>query len=276
MTAKFEKISGNDAIFSNPEYTNDSIIFNSIESARKEENYHIYSDHKNVIILASQTSNRVWIWTSSTIKDDTNKLIDICRFLRDFHIPKAEIYLKQDVSHHFSDIYAITTSEINYVVKDEFSLAVLTFTQKEAPKPTEEKIILLDKNRPDHVKLARDFYEQLKEEFRWTDKFERKLEEYLNMELYALVKNNQMIAGAVIGGITEKFLRIKSIAVLPQNRKQGFGYQMCLFSVNQIKERGLTPILYAHVGNKAAMALWAKTGFKEYNKLYLLKIEDNQ
>ena len=107
MALKFDKISGNDAIFKNPEYIADSIIFNAIESARNDESYELYSDHKNVIISTAKKGSRVWIWTSSMIKNDTSKLIDICRFLCDCNIPKVEIYVKQDVSGNLSDLYAL-------------------------------------------------------------------------------------------------------------------------------------------------------------------------
>ncbi len=281
MATKFDKIAGNDTIFSSKEYITDSIIFNTIESARNEADYNMYSDHKNVIILTAKRGHKVWLWTSSTIKDDTNKLIDICRFLRDCKIPKAEIYLKQDVAGNFSDLYALTTLEINYVVKDEFSLAVYTYSGEEISNipgialESDEKIILIDKNNPDHVKLVTDFYTQLTDEFRWSDKFDRKVNEYLDMELYAFVKNGKMIANAAIGGKTEQYLRIKSIAVLPDERKKGYGYKMCVFAVNKIKERDLTPILYTHIGNASAVALWDKSGFNMKDKLYLLKIENN-
>ena len=280
MATKFEKIAGNDSIFNNKEYIADSIIFNSIESARSAFDCKIYSDHKNVIILFANNSPRIWLWTSDTIKDDTNKLIDICRFLRDSNVPKAEIYLKDEVAGTFSDLYALTTLEINYSVKDEFSLAVYTYNKKnqeiEIPElEKDEKIIKVDKDNEAHKKLVTDFYMQLKDEFRWNDKFERKVNEYLQMEFYALVKDGRMIANAVIGGKTEQYLRIKSIAVLSDERCKGFGYKMCLFALNKIRERNLTPILYTHVGNKSAVALWGKSGFSVKEKLYLLKIENN-
>ena len=280
MATKFEKIAGNDSIFNNKEYIADSIIFNSIESARSAFDCKIYSDHKNVIILFANNSPRIWLWTSDTIKDDTNKLIDICRFLRDSNVPKAEIYLKDEVAGTFSDLYALTTLEINYSVKDEFSLAVYTYNNKnqeiEIPElEKDEKIIKVDKDNEAHKKLVTDFYMQLKDEFRWNDKFERKVNEYLQMEFYALVKDGRMIANAVIGGKTEQYLRIKSIAVLSDERCKGFGYKMCLFALNKIRERNLTPILYTHVGNKSAVALWGKSGFSVKEKLYLLKIENN-
>lgn len=282
MATIFDKISGNDEIFRNKEYIADSIIFNSIESARKEANYDMYSDHRNVIILTAKVGHKVWLWTSSAIKDDTNRLIDICRFLRDCKIPRAEIYLKQDVAGTFSDLYALTTLEINYEVKDEFSLAVFTFTgDKISDIPgiqlgENEKIIQIDKNNPEHVSLVREFFEQLRDEFRWNDKFERKIKEYLSSELYAYIKDGKMIANAVIGGRTENYLRIKSIAVLKDLRRKGYGYKMCVFAVNKIRERDLTPILYTHVGNASAMALWAKANFREKDKLYLLKIENQE
>ena len=130
MATKFDKILGTDEIFSTKEYISDSIVFNSIESARKDSSYNMYSDHKNVIILIAKSGHKVWLWTASSIKDDTAKLIDICRFLRDCNIPKAEIYLKQEVSGSFSDLYALTTLELDYVVKDEFSLGVFTYNSE--------------------------------------------------------------------------------------------------------------------------------------------------
>ena len=279
MATTFERISGNDEIFNNKEYIADSIIFNSIESARTAPDCKIYSDHKNVIILFANNSTRIWLWTSAAIKDDTNKLIDICRYLRDSNVPKAEIYLKEEVSGSFSDLYALTTLEINYSVRDEFSLAVYVCTKKENEnKPqleSDEEIIRIDKNNEKHRKLVTDFYEQLKDEFRWNDKFERKVNEYLNMEFYALVKGGRMIANAVIGGQTDKYLRIKSVAVLESERQKGFGYKMCIFALDKIRERGLCPILYTHVGNKSAVALWTKSGFSVKEKLYLLKIEND-
>lgn len=279
MATQFDLIRQDDAIFKNTEYIADSVIFNSIESARKEGNYNLYSDHKNVIISTAANGNRVWIWTSSIIKNDTSKLIDICRFLRDCNIPKVEIYVKQDVAGNLSDLYSLASLDINYAVKDEFSLAV--FTQKESDKAqmpellSDEKIVLIDKDNPKHVQLVREFYEACKEEFRWNNKFERKVDEYLHMELYALVKNGKIVAVTAIGSQTEQFIRIKSIAVLKSERQKGFGTKLCIFACDVIRKRGLSPILYSHVGNNAAMALWKKTGFKLNNKLYLLKIEDN-
>ena len=88
MATLFEKIGGDDAIFSGSEYRNDALLFNYIESARFTDDYDLYSDHKNAVILLPHHGSRVWIWTSSAIKTDTAKLIDICRFLRDAAIAK--------------------------------------------------------------------------------------------------------------------------------------------------------------------------------------------
>lgn len=275
---KFDKISGADKIFSNPEYITDSLIFNSIESARNEYNYNLYSDHKNVIISTSKKGHKVWIWTSASIKDDTGKLIDICRFLRDCNIPKAEIYLKQNVARNFSDLYALTTLELNYSVKDEFSLGVFVCNSDKTDAPElkgNEKIFCIDKNNPEHIALVTEFYKSLSDEFHWNEKFDRKLNEYLDMELYVLVRDGKIIANAAVGGRTENYLRIKSVAVLASERRKGYGYAITAYAVNKIKERELTPILYAHIGNKSAVALWAKSGFKQKDKLYLIKIEDN-
>ncbi len=276
---KFGRISSNDEVFKNPEYISDSIIFNAIETAKNNADYNLYSDHKNVIIMTARKGHKVWIWTAFSIKDDANKLIDICRFLRDCNIPKAEIYLKQEVAGNFSDLYAITTLELNYNVKEELSLGVFTYDGEKNDNITlanDEKIISVDNKNQSDISMIRDFYTQLKDEFKWNEKFERKLSEYLDMEMYAIAKNGKIIANTAIGGLSEKFLRIKSIAVLKNQRQKGYGNIMTAYAVNKIKNKGLTPILYTHMGNKAAVALWEKCGFKLNNKLYLLKIEDNK
>lgn len=275
MAVLFDRISGTDPIFKNPEYIADSLIFNAIESARNEENYNLFTDHKDVIISTPKNGTRVWIWTSSSIKNDTSRLVDVCRFLRDCNIPKVEIYVKQEISGDLSDLYAITSPDLDYVVKDELSLAVFTYTGERVSSEKADCIVRIDRNDPEHVRMVKEFYQSCSQEFRWQDKLERKVNEYLSMELYAFIKNGRMLANAAIGGETEKYIRIKSIAVLKEERRKGIGYEMCAIAVNKILERNRQPMLYAHVGNAAAMALWKKIGFKLRDKLYLLKIEDN-
>lgn len=275
MAVLFDRISGTDPIFKNPEYIADSLIFNAIESARNEENYNLFTDHKDVIISTPKNGTRVWIWTSSSIKNDTSRLVDVCRFLRDCNIPKVEIYVKQEISGDLSDLYAITSPDLDYVVKDELSLAVFTYTGERVSSEKADCIVRIDRNDPEHVRMVKEFYQSCSQEFRWQDKLERKVNEYLSMELYAFIKNGRMLANAAIGGETEKYIRIKSIAVLKEERRKGIGYEMCAVAVNKILERNRQPMLYAHVGNAAAMALWKKIGFKLRDKLYLLKIEDN-
>ena len=274
MATIFEKISGNDEIFKSPEYVSDSIIFNAIESVRDDDAYNIYSDHRFVIISTPKNGYRVWIWTSSSIKSDTSKLVDICRFLRDCNIPKVEIYVKQDVAGNLSDLYAITSLDLDYEVKDEFSLAVFTYGGKKISADS-EGIIRINRDDPAHVRMVNDFYLDCKEEFRWGERFERKVGEYLDMEMYAYVKDGRILGNVAIGGETDDYIRIKSIAVLKNERRKGIGYKLCCFIVNTILDYERMPMLYAHVGNVAAMALWNKTGFKQRDKLSLLKIEDN-
>ena len=233
------------------------------------------------IVLVLILRDRVLCLAVAEAEDDTNKLIDISRFLRDQKIEGAEIYLKQDVAGNFSDLYALTTLEINYTVKDEFSLAVYTYNGEPVSGADEtefengEKIIRVDPSDKDNVEMLKNFYLKLKDEFRWHEKFDRKIQEYLSADVYAVVKNGEIIADAVIGGGTDTFLRIKSVAVLADKRRQGYGYRICSYAVNRIKEHSLTPVLYTHVGNASAVALWAKVGFKMKDKLYLLKIENN-
>lgn len=276
MATVFEKISGDDAIFNSAEYKADALLFNSIESARVDDSGDLYTDHKNSVILVPRKGCRVWIWTSSVIKNDTAKLIDICRFLRDCNIPKAEIYVKQEISGNLSDLYAITSSDFDYVVKDEFSLAVFKYTGEKYTDIDESCIVHIDKNNPEHVRLVTEFYRACCDEFRWHDKFDRKVNEYLNTQLYAYVRDGKMIANTVIGGHTDNFIRVKSIAVLKDERRKGIGYTMCKYIINRILECEKTPVLYTHVGNAAAMALWKKAKFTLHDKLYLLKVDENK
>ena len=208
---KFEKISGDDAIFKNQEYISDSLLFNAIESARNDDSYNIYTDHKHVIISTSKNGARVWIWTAAAIKSDTSKLVDICRFLCGCNIPKVEIYVKPEISGNLSDLYAIASLELDYVVKDELSLAVFTYKGEKKPDVSDEYMLRIDKNDPEHVKLVREFYEKCCDEFRWHDKLDRKIKEYLDAELYAYVKDGVMLANAVIGSHTDEYTRIKDM-----------------------------------------------------------------
>ena len=275
MATVFEKISGDDKIFSNKEYVADSLMFNSIETARNDGNYDMYSDHRSVIILTEKNGHKVWLWTSTAIKEDTNKLIDICRFLRDTSIRKPEIYLKQEISDDFSDMYAITSLELGYVVKDELSLAAFVYEGGAVKEIHDgETIIHVDKNNPEHVKLVTEFYRACCDEFHWHDKFDRKVKEYLDMQLYAYVKDGRMLANAVIGGHTEDYIRLKSIAVLADERRKGIGYQMCCYIINRILSCEKKPVLYTHIKNAAAMALFKKSGFRMHDKIYLIKTDE--
>lgn len=276
MATLFERISGDDAIFNGSEYRSDALLFNYIESARFADDYDIYSDHKNAVILLPHHGSRVWIWTSSAIKADTAKLIDICRFLRDAAIVKPEIYLKHEVSDHFSDLYALASLEYGYVVKDELSLAAFIYEGGERPEEHDgETIIHVDKNNPEHVRLVTEFYRACCDEFHWHDKFDRKVSEYLDMQLYAYVKDSKMLANAVIGGHTDNYIRIKSVAVLAEQRRKGIGYQMCCYIINRILACDKKPVLYTHVKNEAAMALFKKSGFRMHDKIYLIKTDEN-
>ena len=275
MATVFEKINGDDKIFSGAEYIHDSLLFNYIESARFTDKFDLYSDHKNSVILIPHTGSRVWIWTSSAIKTDTVKLIDICRFLMNTGIKRPEIYLKHEVSENFSDLYAVTSADFGYVVKDELSLAAMIYEgTSPAAEHDSEGIIHIDKNNEEHVRLVTEFYQACREEFHWYDNFEAKVRNYLDMQLYAYVKNGKMLANAVIGGHTDDYIRLKSIAVLADERRKGIGYKMCCYIIDRILACGQKPVLYTHEKNAAAMALFKKTGFRLYDKIYLIKTDD--
>ncbi len=276
MDVLFDKIKGNDSVFSQEEYISDSVVFHAIESARMSENYILYSDHKDIIILLSARmgSHKVWIWTSSVVCDDMQKIINICRFLKKQGLDKPEIYIKNEIAGSMSDLYAVASGELNYEVRDEYSLQIfgLDTVPKQAELSENEKIVKLDTSSESDRKLLKDFYLSLAEEFRWTLKFDRKLDEYLALDHYALIKDGRIVSNAVVGSPTAVYLRVKSIATLAELRNQGYAYKVLVYVSQKILDSGKSPILYAHVGNKAAMALWSKTNYKPYGKLSLLKV----
>lgn len=276
MEALFEQIKGNDSVFSQEEYKADSIVFHAIESARIAEGYVLYSDHKDVIMLfsANKEVKKVWIWTSSVVREDTQKIINICRFLKNQGIDKPEIYMKKEISDSMSDLYAVASGELNYEVRDEYSLQI--FSTDSAFSKVElsagEKIVKLDMSKDSNRRLLTNFYRSLAEEFRWTTKFDRKINEYFALEHYALIKDGRIISNAVVGSPTEVYLRVKSIATVADMRKQGYAHKVLSYVTKEILSKGKAPILYAHIGNKAAMALWTKNNYKSYGKLSLLKV----
>lgn len=276
MEALFEQIKGNDSVFLREEYVADSVIFHAIESARIAKDYVLYSDHKDVIMLfsANKDVKKVWIWTSSVVREDTQKIINICRFLKKQGIDKPEIYMKEEISDSMSDLYAVASGELNYEVRDEYSLQI--FSTNTSPQKAElsdsEKIVKLDMSKDSDRQLLTDFYRSLSEEFRWTAKFDRKINEYFALEHYALIKDGKIISNAAVGSPTEVYLRVKSVATVTDMRNQGCAHKVLSYVTEQILASGKSPILYAHVGNKAAMALWAKNNYKSYGKLSLLKV----
>ncbi|MGN0537981.1 MAG: GNAT family N-acetyltransferase [Acutalibacteraceae bacterium] len=276
MELLFDKIDGNDKVFSQQEYISDAVVFHAIESARIAEGYALFSDHKDVIMLftAKKDSKRVWIWTSSAVREETKKIIDICRFLKKQGIDKPEIYIKEEIADSMSDLYAVASGELNYEVRDEYSLQIfgLDTAPKQAELSADEKIVKLDMSKESDRQLLTDFYRSLSEEFRWTTKFDRKLNEYFALEHYALIKDGRIVSNAVVGSPTAVYLRVKSIATLSELRNQGYAYKVLAYVSDKILSSGKSPILYAHVGNKAAMALWAKSNYKPYGKLSLLKV----
>lgn len=277
MKILFDKIKSNDSVFLQPEYLQDSVLFNAIESAKGMTGFSVFSDHKDVILLLPpKGSKKVWVWTSSAVRENTQKMIDICRFLKNQNIPKAEIYLKQEISAFMSDLYALASSEIYYDVKDEYSLRIfgLDALPESVALSSDEKIVTLNMSDEGDKKLLKDFYSSLSKEFGWTLKFDRKINEYFTLKHFALIKEGKIISNAAIGSATERFLRVKSIATLQDMRNQGYAFKVLRHTSAQILEEGKEPILYAHVGNKSAMALWSKSGYTSRGKLSLLKVED--
>lgn len=274
----FKQISANDEIFSNEEYIRDSMLFNAIENARQSDNSRFYSDSKDIIIQNYDGSSRVWIWTSSAMKNDTKSLMDLSFFLRDLNIPNIRFYVKYDIANQLSDLYALVSFEVSYSVKDEFSLGLFTCENINVSEKDfiDFNTVTLSMNNPGDRALLANFYKSLSMEFKW-DNLRNKIGEYEKHEMYGIMVNGEIVSNVVTGCLTNnKYISLESVAVLHKYRSKGYGYANLMYAMNEFKKKNYIPIFYSHMGNKPAMQLWKKSGFEIKDKIYLIKLSEHK
>lgn len=271
---EFTRISSKHVIFDNPEYIRDSILFNVIEDSRQSAASNFYSDGKDIIIQNYNESSRVWIWTSSAVKNDTKSLMDLTFFLRDLNIPNIRLYVKYEVANLLSDLYALVSFEVSYSVKDEFSLGLFICENINIDENALKKYKTVKLNQDDEKdkKLITEFYNALSAEFKWNN-LKSKLGEYEKHEMYGIIADGKLVSNIVTGRIThENIINIESVSVLKNYRKKGYGYTNIMYVMNEMKKKNYKPVFYSHIGNKSAMALWKKAGFEILDKIYLIKV----
>lgn len=274
----FTQISANDGIFNNEEYIRDAMLFNAMENARQSDGSKFYSDGKDIIIQNYESSSRVWIWTSSAIKNDTKSLMDLSFFLRDLNIPNIRFYVKHDIANQLSDLYALVSFEISYSVKDEFSLGLFTCENINVNDKDFKKYhtIKLNMENPNDRGLLSNFYKSLSMEFKW-ENLRNKLGEYEKHKMYGIIVNGVLVSNVVTGYLTnDKYISLESVAVLHEYRNKGYGYANMIYAINEFKKKNYIPIFYSHIGNKPAMRLWQKLGFEIKDKIYLIKLLEHK
>lgn len=265
----FNQIDKDDSIFSSPSYDSDRLIFNYIEGARRSGNAEIFSDGKYAIICRKKGHCNIWIWTCSDKSDDIDLIIETAKKVCELNIEKPEIFIRPEVAQKFSDMYALLSKDLDYQIKDEFSLGVYLYTYKETELSDDVSIAKYEKKYNDALY---DFYSKLKNEFNWHDDYIKKtLKKYTEMNTFMLLKNNVILSVVVIGNSDGKFAGVRSVATLPEYRKKGYATALISMASNVISKDGVSVMLYSNKGNKSAAAVWKKAGFKYLGDIHLIK-----
>ncbi len=269
MNPIIKEISADDAVFSTPEFVEDKNVFNYIESARKYPTTHFFSDGKHVIICHKKDHNSVWIWTDSDAYDNRELVIEIATTIRKLDIPNLEFFTKPEIAQMFSDLYALVSSDLGYLVKSEFSLSCYVFSGETLCTNDETTVLKYNKKYSDALF---SFYNELKDEFRWSDEtVAKKVKKFSSMDTYLLLKSNEILSVCVISDDDEKSSSVRSVATKRSERNNGYGTKV-LNAASTMSLNGTNHIMiYANSGNKSAVKTITKAGFVRSGEVHLIK-----
>ncbi len=270
MNCDIQRIYPSDEVFSSPEFLKDKLLFNYIESARKYDSTLFYSDKKHVIICRKENNNSVWIWTDDEVCDDKDCAISIAQTIRNFDTANLEFYTKPTFAQLFSDMYALLSCDLDYQVKNEFSLGVYKYAGK---------VLELDKNITVHrynkklSHLLLQFYMDLKDEFNWSEeKVESNVSKYKKLDTFLLLKNGEVISVCVISDDITDSSSVRSVATKKEERNKGYGAMVTNFACINCRKKGEEKImLYANNGNLSAVSTFKKAGFEQIGNIHLIK-----
>lgn len=263
-----EKINKNHPIFESDEYSEDKLLFNYIEGARRFDDTELYSDGANVVICRKENHNCIWIWTKESMSSDIDLLTDIVKKLNELNIESPELFIRSKHSDDFCDLYAIASKQLDYQPNQKFSLGVHQYKGAEL-STIDFKIIKLDDSQK---YLIEEFYANVKEEFGWDDKkAEHFINEYKIMDVYALLIDDKPVTLSVVDCGEGKDPDIRSLVTLEKYRGNGYAPILASYLAEDQKLKNRNVMVYSNLGNKAAEKTWKKSGFEYIDNIVLLK-----
>lgn len=269
MSDIIKKISSDDIVFESKGYIEDKLAFNYIEGARTIDSAELFSDSKRVVICHKPDHNGVWIWTANDVYDDKNLVIEIAKTIKDFHIEKPEFFTKPEIAQIFSDIYALVSNNLDYHIRDEFSLGVYKYNGIDHKVDENSAVLLYNKKYSQNLL---DFYRSLSDEFSWeSGRAEKMYEQISKLNTYMLLKNSEIISICAIAKANDEYSFISSVATKKNYRNCGYGSLVTSFASIETIKKGKKLMIYANKGNEAANKTFKKAGFILVDEIHLIK-----
>lgn len=264
-----KRITNDDLIFQSNNYIEDKLAFSYIEGARLIKGTELFSDSKRVIICHKPQHTGVWIWTDNDAYNDKDLIIEIAKTIKDFNISKPEFFTKPEIAQIFSDIYALVSNDLDYHIKDEFSLGVYIFSGIDHTIDENSALLLYNKK---YSKNLLEFYQDISDEFSWEQGRAEKMCEHLSqLDTYMLLKNGEIISICAVGNADNKHSFISSVATKKGYRNRGFGSLTASFASIETAKKDREIMVYANKGNKAANNTFKKAGFTLVDEIHLIK-----
>lgn len=264
------KIDKNDRIFSSAQYIEDRLAFNYIEGAKKYDSTLFFSDQKHLIICKKENNNSVWIWTDDDICNDHDTIIAIANVIKDFDTENLQLFMKPNIAHMFSDVYALVSCDFDCRVKTELSLGVYKFTSKKLQCTEDVSVIKYNKKYSDELF---EFYMSFKDEFHWDDeKLKNIVDKYKTLNTFLLVKNSEILSVCVLCDDDGDFSSVRSVVTKQEHRNKGYGALVANIACTNSEKNGKEKImLYANNANLGAVNTFKKAGFVLSGEIFLIK-----
>ena len=268
-TPKITAITADNEIFSSEAYLNDKLTFNYIETSKQYENTQLYSDSKRVIICRKYNHQNVWIWTDNELPNDMDFVIEIAKVVKDFGIAKPDFFTKPNIAQAFSDMYAIVSNDLDYQIKDEFSLGAYKYVGSDV---TVDDCLTVQKYHKKFFDTLLDFYNDLADEFCWENNRAKKMVELCEKSsTYVLLKNGDIISVCSISDKQGEFCSVRSVATKKSERNKGYGTLVTSFASASISKKGKIIMVYTNKGNKGASNTFKKAGYQLVGDIHLIK-----
>lgn len=269
MSNTIKKIEKDDIIFNSKIYQEDKLAFNYIEGAKTKESTQLFSDSKRVIICHKPEHNGVWIWTDNDAYNDKDLIINIAKTIKGLNIKKPEFFTKPEIAQIFSDIYALVSNDLDYHIRDEFSLGVYKYNGVDHIPDENSAVLLYNKKFSQNLV---QFYSSLADEFHWEQgRAEKMCKDLSELDTYILLKDGDIISLCAIADADDEFSFVSSVATKKDYRNCGYGSLVTSFAAVETVKSGKKLMVYANKGNKAANNTFKKSGFVLVDEIHLIK-----